>query len=144
MTFVSSSLYQIGISVWYQRRRLIGQSMLMLSIQSRRNCRFRTGWNSMLSMCSRMRSWICVWRTYHSFNRIISTGFLPRSETGTSWSRSTDCTSLQPLSSNSMALALASMTGMPARGPATSVILPSRSMAWNGVRPSSRKTATSF
>ena len=44
----------------------------------------------------------------------------------------------------SNAFFLASMTDKPANGPPTSVIFPSKSIAWNGVSPSSLNTETSF
>ena len=140
----SFSLYQIGISVWYHRRRDIGQSMLMLSIQSNKNCRLRGGWNSICSINSSILSCICVWRTYHSFRRMISTGFFPRSETGTSCCRSSMASMLPSISNISIAFARASRTDNPSRGPEIEVMHPFKSIAWNGARPSSLKTATSF
>ena len=43
-----------------------------------------------------------------------------------------------------MAFALASSTDNPSSGPAIDVIQPFKSMAWNGVKPNSLNTATSF
>ena len=116
----------------------------MFSIQSNKNCLLRAGTKLLSSDNSFSLSCMCVCRTYHSFNKIISIGFFPLSETGISWSLSSTLSSLSDSSKSSKAFFLASKTDNPAKGPPTSVIFPSKSIAWNGVKPNSLNTETSF
>ena len=114
------------------------------SIQSCRNCRLRSGMNLLCSESSdnRSRMWVCL--TYHSFSRIISTGFPPRSLTGTSCMCFSAADKRPDSRSISIEAFLASSADIPENGPLMLVIRPFISTATNGLRANSRNTATSF
>ena len=122
----------------------MGQSMEIPSIQSCRNCLFLSGMKLQFSDSSDNRSITCVCLTYHSFSRIISTGFDPLSLTGISCNLFSFEDNFPDSSRIDIASFLASNTLWPCNGPEISVIFPSRSIAWKGFNPSSLNTETSF
>ena len=144
ITLSPSSEYQMGTSVWYHLLLLIGQSIEMPPIQSCKYCLFLSGMNLLLLDNSASLSRTCVCFTYHSLSSIISIGLPPLSLTGISCSLSSK-ESMQPESSSILvASILASDTFKPLSGPDIWVISPFKSIATNGLSPSSLNIATSF